>query len=119
MIVMCMSLLCVVISLLCDGVCLVMCLCYGLCLVFDYRCHWFVLCVRLCSSCVFLRLVCMICLWRVVLLFVVSLGLSCVCGVLVLLFCLRVCLFCYGLNAFPVYDCILYVPSWRCAFLFV
>ena len=27
--------------------------------------------------------------------------------------------FCYGLNAFPVYECMLYVPYWRCAFLFV
>ena len=44
-------------------------------------------------------------------------GLSCVC-VLLLLVCVRACCFCYGVNAFPVCDCILYVPSLRCSFSF-
>ena len=37
-------------------------------------------------------------------------------GVVVLFSCL---LFCYGLSAFTVYDCMLYVPYLRCYFLFV
>ena len=44
-------------------------------------------------------------------------GLSCV-YVLLVLFCFRFW-FCYGLNAVPVCDCVLYVPSLRCSFLFV
>ena len=40
-----------------------------------------------------------------------------VCVVAVVL--LSVLFFCYGLNAFPVCCCMLYVPSVRCSFLFV
>ena len=44
-------------------------------------------------------------------------GLSCV--YTLLLSCFPVCMFCYGLNAFPVCDCMSYAPSLRCSFLFV
>ena len=73
------------------------------------------LCVRcpvMCLCC--LCLVCLFCLWCAVLLLAVSLVCrACMCCCV---FCFR---FCYGLNAFPVCDCILYVPSLRYSFLCV
>ena len=56
----CMSLICVVLHLLCDVVCLFMCLCYGVGLSSAYRVHWLVLCVLLCYFLVFLFLVCVL-----------------------------------------------------------
>ena len=104
---------------LCGGVRLSMDLCHGVyCGLFVYRFRWFVLCVML-FYVLFLLLcsVCMCCLWCVVLLFVVSLVCrACMCCCCVFSFCL---FFCYGLNTFPVCDCMLYVPSWRCSLLFV
>ena len=112
-----MSLICVVIFFLCDGVCLLMCLCYGLCVLFVDRFHWIVLCAVTFGSCRFLFLVCMCCLWCVVLLFVVSsvrrACLRCRCRLVFVLF------LCYGLNTFPVCDCMLCVPYLRCSSLFV
>ena len=92
-----MSLICVVLSCLCDGVCLFMCLWYGLYLLFVYRFHWFVLSVLFCYTLVFF-LLCIGCLWCVVLLLVVSL----VCRAC--MFCCRYVfdVFCYGLNDSPV-----------------
>ena len=72
-IVFCMPLRCAVLSFLCDVVCFFVCLCYGSYLLFAYRFHWFVLCAVVLVSCLFVFLVCMCCLWCVVLLFVVSL----------------------------------------------
>ena len=44
-------------------------------------------------------------------------GLSCV--YVLVLCCFRLFVFCYGLNAFPLCECSLYVPLLRCSFLFV
>ena len=112
-----MSRLCVVISFLCDVVCLFMCLWHGLYSLFVSQFHWFVLCVLFWYSIVFLFLVCMFCLRCIVLLFVVSL--VCSACVLLSLLCVRVCFFCFGLNASPVCDCIVCVPSLRCSFTFL
>ena len=64
-----------------------------------------------------LLLVCMLCLWCVALLVGVSLVcracMWCCCCVVFVAFC------CYGLNAFPVCDCVMYVPYLRCSFRFV
>ena len=67
---------------------------------------------------VFVVLVCMICLWCVVLLCVASLVCS-ACVVCCCAFVFGVAVLGYGLNALPVCECILYVPSLRCYFLFV
>ena len=74
---------------------------------------WFV-CAVLLVSCLFLLLACVRCVWCVALLCVVSL----VCRAYVYCCCCVVFVFvfvCYGLNAFPVCDCIVYVPSLRCS----
>ena len=91
-----------------DVVRLCMRLCYGLCLLFVYRFHWFVLCVILCF------LFWSVFAFGVYVLFVVCcaavccfIGLSCVYVVLLLGF-RSVC--CYGLNDFPVCECMLYAP---------
>ena len=104
---------------LCEIVCVFMCLWYGLYLLFAYRFHWFVLCVLLCYVLVVFDL-------RVYGLFVMCCvavccfnGLSCVYVSLLLLFCVRCCVFCYSLNPFPACDGMLYVPCLRCAVRFV
>ena len=67
-------------------------------------------------SCMLL-LVCMVRMWCVVLLVVVSsVCRACVWCCWSFVFVL---VYCYGVNAFPVCDCMLYVPSLRCSFLVV
>ena len=105
---------CVVLPFLCDAVCLFMCLWYGLCLSYVDRFQWVVLCALFC--CVLVE-----CVFGVCALFAVCCvaaccfnGLSCVYVLLMVWF--RFCC-CYGVNAFPVCDCIVCVPSLRCSFL--
>ena len=97
----CSPLVCVMLFV-CLGVCVMACI-----WLFVYRIHWFVLCaVVLCYCFCCSRLLCMFCLWCVVLLVVVSLVrracMICCC-------CVVFGMFCHGLNASPVYDCIWYV----------
>ena len=96
----------------CSCVCVMACNCCLFIDAIDLSCvlFWYVL-AFFCSL-----MVCMCCVWCAVLLFVVSLVrracmVCCCCDVFVLC--------CHGLNAFHVYDCMLYVPRWRCSFLFV
>ena len=111
-----MSRICVVLSCLCVGGCLFMCLCDGLHVLCVYRFRCFVLCALLCYVIVVVvrfwcvRFVCGV--WCCCLLF--HWFVARVCVVVVLFSCV-----CYGLNAFHVCDCMLYAPSWRCYFLFV
>ena len=90
MIVCCMSLIYVVLSVLCDGVYLFVCLWHGLYLLLVYRCRWCVLCAVLlfyCTVFVFgvsvLFVVCCGAVWCFI-------GVSCAYGVW-LLCCFRCC----------------------------